>query len=259
MSLPHLPIYPLGKTGLTVPRLSFGTVYLHPGKEGNMPPEAGADLLIEALQRGINFWDTSDDYGTHPHVACALRRIPRNQVILSTKISSPQSTVDTVLKELGTDYLDILYVHCVFPKDIEYAHEMIRSWQPEKARGRLYATGLTTHSIEVARIATEWPENDVMMVPVNQFSLVFKNDPVSDGTLDDLLKVIQKATEAGKGIIAMKVMAGGALTQDPASNIRYVAGLPWVHSLVIGMKNVAEVEENLRLVCSSSSIQEKSR
>jgi aryl-alcohol dehydrogenase-like predicted oxidoreductase len=62
---------PLGRTGLLVSRLAFGTGYL------GGPVTAGARLLVEAFELGVNFWDTSDDYGTHPHVARAAREVGR--------------------------------------------------------------------------------------------------------------------------------------------------------------------------------------
>jgi hypothetical protein len=61
----------LGDTGIQVSRLSFGTAFMGPLSD-HLSPQEGAALLLQALDQGISFWDTSDDYGTHPHVACAF-------------------------------------------------------------------------------------------------------------------------------------------------------------------------------------------
>src|SRR2546427_5280720 len=69
----------LGRTGLTVSTLCFGTGYMG----GSVA--SGARLLTRAYDLGVTFWDSSDDYGTHPHVARALREVGRDGVIVATK------------------------------------------------------------------------------------------------------------------------------------------------------------------------------
>ncbi len=248
---PH-SLLPLGRTGLKVSRLSFGTVYFSSYGE-NLSTEAAASVLLAALERGVNTWDTSDDYKTHPHVACALRacalrRVPRDQMVVSSKISSFENSLDNVLKELGTDYLDILLAHCVELNKVEAWREVIRSWLPEKARGRVRAIGLSTHSAKVAALASEWPETDVILMPINAAGVTTPGAHFEDGGVEDMLRAAKTACANGKGVLAMKVMGGGTLAKDPAAAVRFVARLPYVHSLCIGMRNLQQVEENLRLL-----------
>jgi aryl-alcohol dehydrogenase-like predicted oxidoreductase len=245
---PSLSTIPFGRTGLPVSRLTFGTVYLAVER---MLPEAGAALLLAALERGVTTWDTSDDYGTHPHVACALRQVPREKVILSSKISQPDKTLDSVLDELGTGYLDILLAHCVGLKHIDEWRAAMQAWLLEKRRGRARAIGLSTHSAAVARLASEWPEVEVIMLPLNASGVTTRGAHFEDGGVPEMLDAAERAAAHGKGLIAMKVMGAGVLANDPASAIAYAARLPYVHSLVIGMRNVAEVEQNLDLIGSS--------
>ena len=70
----------LGGSGLHVSRLAFGTAFMGPQSD-RMSPQAGASLLLQALAQGVSFWDTADDYGTHVHVARALRQVPRERVV----------------------------------------------------------------------------------------------------------------------------------------------------------------------------------
>ena len=66
---------PLGRSGLTVSRMCFGTLTMSPLQQ-NMTPEAGARLLVYAYERGVRFLDTADLYGTYPHIRLALRDAP---------------------------------------------------------------------------------------------------------------------------------------------------------------------------------------
>jgi aryl-alcohol dehydrogenase-like predicted oxidoreductase len=247
--LPYLPTMPLGRTGLPVSRLSFGTVYLGHFVQ-NLSPQAGAEVLLAALERGVTTWDTSDDYGTHPHVACALAQIPRQKAIVSSKISKPENSLDSVLNELGTDYLDILLAHCVELPRVEEWHAAIRAWLPEKTRSRVRAIGLSTHSAAVARLASEWPEVEVIMLPINAAGVTIKGHTFEDGGVPEMLAAAEHAAANDIGIIAMKVLGAGALANDPAAAIAFAARLPCVHSLVIGMRNIEEVDQNINLVRS---------
>jgi aryl-alcohol dehydrogenase-like predicted oxidoreductase len=241
---------PFGRTGLIVSRLSFGSVYFGPMGEAQTP-EAAADVLQAALELGVNTWDTSDDYGTHPHIAAALKRVPRERVVVSSKITGFQNTLDHVLEELGTDYLDILLAHCVFLKEAEAWHERIASWQQEKARGRARLIGLSTHSAEVATLAAGWLEVDALLLPVNSHGVITLEEKIQDGGGPEMLQAAEMACTHGKGLLAMKVMGGGTLAKDPAASMRYVARLPFFHTLCIGMRNLAQVEQNLRLLQES--------
>jgi aryl-alcohol dehydrogenase-like predicted oxidoreductase len=236
-----------GQTGLTVSRLSFGTAYLGPLSD-NLTPEAGGDLLAHAFELGVTFWDTSDDYGTHPHVAAALRQVPREQVVIATKTCEPEGAVQRALQELETDYLDIMLIHCVGLSWIEPARRALEILAQDKARGLVRAVGFSTHSAEVTRRAAEWPDVEVLLAIVNPTGTWSPNDHIEDGTIADVLRALERAHAAGKGIYAMKVMGCGALASDPAQAIGFATRLPYVHSLCIGMRSLDEVRCNLALL-----------
>src|SRR6266545_1895539 len=102
----------LGRSGLTVSTLCFGTGYMAGAVS------AGARLLARAYELGVTFWDTSDDYGTHPHVARALRDVGRGQVVVATKTyastgAGARRSVTRALRELGVEEVDVLLLHAV--------------------------------------------------------------------------------------------------------------------------------------------------
>ncbi|MFQ6058984.1 MAG: aldo/keto reductase, partial [Anaerolineae bacterium] len=191
-----------GRTGLTVSRLCFGTAYLGP-LDDRLTPEAGGDLLAHAFELGVTFWDTSDNYGTHPHIASALRQVPREQVVIASKTYEPEGAVERALRELGTEYLDVMLIHCVGLSWIEPAREALQVLERDKAQGLVRAVGFSTHSAEVARRAAEWPEVEVLLGIVNPTGTWEQGEQIEDGTIADMLGALERAYATGKGVYAM--------------------------------------------------------
>ena len=113
----------LGRAGLTVSTLCLGT-----DMGGSVA--TGARLLTRAYDLGVTFWDTSDDYGTHPHVARALREVGRDGVVVTTKTYATTAvgarrSVTKALRELGVEAVDIFLLHAV---------TRLVSWKPSFQR-----------------------------------------------------------------------------------------------------------------------------
>ncbi len=241
-------LYQLGKTPVAVSRLSFGTVFM--GYRGDdLSAQAGANLLAWAHQQGIIFWDTSEDYGTHAHIACALQRLPRDQIVIATKLNLPANPIESALETLGTSYVDILLVHDVELDEILAARDTLQGWQKQKDRGTVRSVGLSTHSALVAESVHEWPEVEVLMLPINSTAFWSPDKPI-EGGMERMKTAAERARKIGKGIVAMKVMGAGALTQRPRAAIEHVAKLAYVDTLCIGMRTRAEIEQNAQIIRS---------
>jgi aryl-alcohol dehydrogenase-like predicted oxidoreductase len=236
----------ISNSGIRVSRLSFGTVFMGPQSD-KMSPDEGAALLLHAFKQGVFFWDTSDDYGTHAHVAQALRQIPREQVVICSKTETPDKPIESILKELETDYLDILLLHGFDSSEVNVAKATLRSWQQHKTSGKVRALGLSTHSAKVLDLVSGWPEVEVLMLPINSTGYCLPDLSI-EGGVEQMMAAAEKAFKLGKGIVAMKVMGCGTLAHDPDAAISFVARLPYVHSLCIGMRTQAEIDQNLRLI-----------
>jgi len=119
---------PLGKTNIKVSRVGFGTGMRGGNRQSNqtrLGKENFEALLRASYERGVRLFDLADLYGTHPYVARALRKMPRKDYVISSKIwwrrggiperERPDAdiVVDRFLKELNTDYIDIILLHCV--------------------------------------------------------------------------------------------------------------------------------------------------
>lgn len=245
---------PLGCTGLLVSRLSSGTVPLE-----KLSPQEGGRILVQAWEEGVNFWDTSDDYGTHPHVASALQQVEREDVVVMTKsyaetVEEAEKSLRRSLEELGTDYVDIMLLHYVKPEWLANTKEVLESLHEAKSQGLLRAVGLSTHSAETTRQATNLTAVEVVLTVANKkgsWLLDGQEQRVEDGQMSDMWAAIKDVYQAGKGVCLMKILGSGTI--DPSEAIDYVTRYPYFHSLVIGMRSLEEVKINLSLIQGGQS------
>ncbi|HSB17330.1 MAG TPA: aldo/keto reductase, partial [Bryobacteraceae bacterium] len=116
----------LGPMGVTVSRLAMGTGTNGVGGSSNQTRKLGlrgvADLFRAAYDHGVYFWDSADQYGTHPHLKTALQSIAREKVVILTKTHASteaemRADLDRFRRELGTDYIDIVLLHCMMDAD----------------------------------------------------------------------------------------------------------------------------------------------
>lgn len=250
----------LGGTGLKVSKLGFGTWAYQDAL--SISPEEGGRVLAESYKLGVNFWDTSDDYGSHPHVASALKLVPRKDVVISTKTfadsgEEAKESLKRSLKELNTDYVDIFLLHFVKSNWIDGCHQVLKELNDIKTTGTIKAIGLSTHSVTVVKEASRLEEVGVIMTiccnadqaTINKFREYI---PLEDGSIKEMLQAIKLAHNSGKGIIAMKVLGGPAppLVEDYQSSIKSVAQLDFIDTMVIGMKNLDEVKKNVKALLS---------
>ena len=110
----------LGKTGIQTSRLAMGTGTVGSGHHSHQTDLGVAGLsalLLNGHDQGLRFFDAADSYGSHPHVAEALKHVPRDKVTVLTKTWARDATtaradIERFRQELGTDYLDICLMHC---------------------------------------------------------------------------------------------------------------------------------------------------
>jgi len=240
-----------GKTGLRVSRLAFGT-----GTHGwggrsdqtDLGVDKLASLLRLAYDHGVNFWDAADEYGSHPHVARALQGIPRHEVVIATKTTSRNAEqvtrdVERFLKELGTDVLDIVLLHCVTQADWpqRYAGAM-EALSRAKEQGKVRAVGVSCHGLGALRAAAETAWAEVVLARINMAGVNMDASPA------EVVPVIERMYESGKAVWGMKVLGCGQLAGKARAAIQHVLQLGVVHSIVIGISRREHLLENARLV-----------
>lgn len=242
----------LGLTGLRVSPLCFGTGtegWNQRSNQGDLGLEPLAYLLRFAHDHGVTFWDTADQYGTHPHVALALRDLERESVTITTKTTTRDAQevsgdVERFLRELNTDYLDIVLLHCLtdseWPQKMAGVMDVLSDF---KSRGIIRAVGCSCHDFGALQTASQTPWVDVNLVRLNHAGHSMCAQP------GEVIPVIERMVAVGMGVYGMKVVGGGSeLTSDPESAVRYVLGQSDVHAIVMGMMNEDEIIQNCGLV-----------
>jgi 1-deoxyxylulose-5-phosphate synthase len=241
----------LGRTGLMVSRLGIGTGthgWGHRSEQTALGVEGLAGLLQRGMELGINFWDAADQYGSHPHVAEALRLVERDKVVIVTKTTAKRGSevtreINRFLKELGTDVLDVVLLHGLsnadWPKRFEGAMEALTR---AKEEGKVRAVGFSCHGLGALRSAVSSPWPEVILVRINHAGTNMDGQPA------EVVAVIEQLYAGGKGLYAMKVLGCGRLKEDPARAYRWVLDLGTLHSLSIGTSSIAQLEENAKLM-----------
>ena len=232
-----------GRTGFKVSRLAFGTGYL------GGPVAAAARLLAEAYDLGVNFWDTSDDYGTHPHVARALREVGRDDVVIATKTYAATAvgarrSVTKALRELGVATVDVFLLHAVDSVgELEAKEPALAALVEAREAGLVRAVGVSSHSREVLSHLLALPEVDVALVVVNKTGSWMK-----DAGPREMQAVIRQLYRSGRAIYGMKALGSGQVTgAQIAPALRWAFRFPYVHSVCVGMTTAEELRTNVKM------------
>ncbi len=240
----------LGKTGLEVTELCFGVLPMGPNQFG-LSPQEGADLIVEAVLGGVNFLDTAQSYRTYPHIRGALDRLRSkgSDVIISTKSAATsygdmERAVLEARKALDRDVIDIFLLHAarVDRKVFQERQGALDCLCDMKGRGLVRAVGISTHSVDVVQASASMDAMDVVFPIINVAGL-----GILHGSREDMEIAIKDASEAGKGLFAMKALGGGNLLGDRKGALEYVRNLPGISSVAIGMVRRDELEMNLML------------
>lgn len=238
----------LGNTEIEVSRLCFGSLTISP-LQAHLPVNQGSDIIKYSFDRGINFIDTAEYYDNYNYIAEALKYIPRNKYIISTKSYSysketAEISLSKALKELNTDYIDVFLLHEQESEHTIRGHyEAIEYFLKAKDKGIIKATGLSTHRVSAVLGSLKYDELQVIHPIVNKAGL-----GIQDGNVSDMIEAIKKAYEKGKGIYGMKPLGGGHLIKDVEEAIEFVKNIPYLSSIAIGMQSIEEVDANISLL-----------
>jgi aryl-alcohol dehydrogenase-like predicted oxidoreductase len=223
-----LAMIPLTKD-IQCSRIGLGTGMRGGGRVSDMV-RAGWPKSIEVLQyaydRGVRMFDLADMYGTHVIVREALRNKPRDSYTLVTKLwlhpdrglpererLRPEETLPRLLRELGTDYIDIVQLHGMdsgtWTTDFEDA---MASLEELKKKGDIRAHGISSHSSLGTAQALKSSWCDVAHICINSEGIRVDNvraQPDPAIRIQETIKVTKQAHEAGIGTIAMKILGQG--------------------------------------------------
>jgi aryl-alcohol dehydrogenase-like predicted oxidoreductase len=235
----------LGKTGLIVSKLCFGGLTVGP-LQADLSPREGGKVIREAFERGINFIDTAELYGTYPHIREALNGFDRSKIVISSKsyaysVKTAETALQGAFKELKTDYIDLFMMHEQESEHTIRGHyEALEYYQKMKDKGYIKAIGLSTHHIAAVRGATKYGEIEVVHPILNKLGI-----GIQDGTIEEMLDALRDFRYDGRGVFAMKPLGGGHLIKSYDEAFDYVNALDEVDAFAIGMQSVDEVIANI--------------
>ncbi len=241
-----MTLRPLGKSGLNVFPLAFGTLTISP-MQRNFPPEKGAELILYAADQGINLFDTAQLYDTYEPLRLALKKRP--DLLISTKSyawdrPTAQEAFDDARRRLDMDVIPIFLMHEQEDMLTLKGHrEAFDFYLEQKARGNIKAVGFSTHRVAAVDYAPRYPGLDIILPLINRTGV-----GIPDGTRDDMSAAIARAHDAGIGIFAMKPLGGGHLLKSPAEAFDYLKGLGCIDAVCCGMQSQDEIDVNLRLM-----------
>ena len=243
----------LGKTGLKVSRIAMGTGTIGGNKESNQT-RLGMEKFIKmahyAYDCGITSFDTADSYGSVPFVGNAIKSLPREKITLLSKIWTypndskdkvpVDQTIERLRKEAGTDYFDIILMHCIMQGNWKDTRSFyMDGLSKAKQDGFVKAIGVSCHNKEALIEATVNPWVDVIMARINPFGSKM------DGTPDEITMILEQAIKNGKGIIGMKIFGEGSHVTDDErqQSIAYAMQGNRVHCMTLGLESEAQVED----------------
>jgi aryl-alcohol dehydrogenase-like predicted oxidoreductase len=246
----------LGQTKLKVSRVCMGTGVKGGNRQSDatrMGPEKFETLINEAYDRGVRMFDLADLYGTHPFLIPALKTIPRDKYAIVSKIwfrsggipERERPDADVVitrfLKEIGTDYLDLVLLHCVvsnnWPDELRKQMDLMAKL---KDKGVIRAHGVSCHSLAALEAAAAEPWVDSVHARINPYAMSM------DGPADQVAPALKKLHAAGKGVVGMKIIGEGRLRNDEVrrqESIRYVLSLGCVDVLNVGFEKTEEMDD----------------
>jgi aryl-alcohol dehydrogenase-like predicted oxidoreductase len=244
----------LGGTGIKTSRLAMGTGTVGSGHHSNQTAlgiKGLSDLLRNGYDHGLRFFDAADSYGSHPHVAEALKHVPRDKVTVLTKTwardpATARADLDRFRRELGTDYLDICLMHCLTEADWpERFKGVMDVFSEAKQKGIIRAHGCSCHSIEALRAAAKSPWVDVDLARINPIGSHMDADP------QIVVSVLREMKAAGKAVIGMKILGQGDLAQRQDEAIKYAVSLGILDAFTIGAESKSQQEDLIRRIAAA--------
>ncbi len=248
----------LGPMKVPCSRLAMGTGTNGYGGSSNQTRKLGlsglGDLLQAAYDNGVTFWDSADQYGSHPHLRAALKRgIPREKVTILTKThgsteSEMRADLDRFRRELGTDYIDILLLHDMeqddWPEKKKGAMAVISE---ARERGIVKTHGTSCHTLGALKAAAASPWVQVDLARINPAQLHMDSDPKT------VISVLRQMKAAGKGVIGMKILGAGGLSNRPDEALQYALALDCIDCFTIGSESRSQFLDLTKRIPTAST------
>jgi predicted aldo/keto reductase-like oxidoreductase len=249
----------LGPQGVEVSRLAQGSGTDGVGGSSNQTRKLGkqglADHFRAAFENGITFWDSADQYGTHPCVRLALKGgVPRENVAILTKTTAStekemHAHLDRFRRELGTDYIDILLLHGMLDDDWPARKKgAMAAISEAQEKGIVRTHGTSCHTLGALKAAAKSPWVEVDLARINAVG----TDAYMDADPATVIAVLKEMKAAGKGVIGMKILGAGILRNRIDESLQYALAQDCVDCFTIGTESRAEMQDLLKKIPAAS-------
>ncbi len=250
----------LGKSGIKVTRLAFGTGTI----SGKVQRELGQDEFTRqvryAYDRGIRFFETAESYHEmHKMLGIALKGVPRDSYRIMSKVTTregvnPQEKIDELRKLANTEYFDVMLLHwqhtATWPSDTARWQDGLLEAQSKKA---ILGHGASVHGLPALR---RFPGNqflDIAMIRMNHKGTAMDAEDYmthGPGNMNEVVTHVKEVRKDGMGVISMKLVGEGTFTtrEDRQAALRFAFNNAGVDSVTIGYKSTAEIDEAIENV-----------
>ncbi len=252
----------LGRSGIKTSMIGMGTGIRAGNRECNltrMGKKKAVALIEYAYERGIRMFDGADSYGSHPFIAEALKSKPREDYTLVSKmwvrpggIPEPERpdadvVIDRFRKELNTDHIDILQIHCMVDQNwTDQQKKQMDILQNLKEKSIIRSHGVSIHTTDALNACVTSPWVDIVHSRINAFGT-----SMDDKDPDKVLSIVKKIHDAKKGVIAMKLIGNGNFRNDPEKieqSLHYVLKSGAVDMMIVGFDEEWQIDDYARRV-----------
>ena len=250
----------LGSTGIKVSKVGLGTGmrgWMRASNQTRLGEEKFTELLRNAYERGVRLIDSADLYGSHPYIVPALKDYPRESYAIVTKIwfrdngipekerLSATEMVERFLRELQTDHIDLVLMHCLTsPNWRTERSDYMSDLADLKKRGLIRAHGCSCHSLEALTETTNEPWVDSVHSRINPYAV--KMDVKTPEEVPKVANVLKTLRSQGKGVVGMKIIGEGQFRDDEErrdTSISYAFNAGCVDTMIVGFEKPAEMDD----------------
>jgi predicted aldo/keto reductase-like oxidoreductase len=254
----------LGRTGLKLSRLGFGTGSDNGHVQTNLGQENFNNLVHYAFDQGITYFDCAHNYATFPWIAGAIKGLPREKLFIQSKVwgkpADILAEIDNHRKVFDTDYIDSLLIHCMMQNHwTDDWKRIMEGFDQAKEKKWIRAKGVSCHSLPALRGARETEWTEVHLVRVNPQGAFMdgeqENFNMTTNPVGPVLEELKGIRAKGRGVIGMKLAGNGTFVDaaDRDKAIRFAMSRPELDAVVIGFKNRAEIDEAIQRINAALS------
>jgi 1-deoxyxylulose-5-phosphate synthase len=255
----------LGRSGVKVTRLAFGTGSFSGRVQRELGQEGFTRLVRYAYDQGIRFFETAESYGEmHKMLGVALKGIPRDSYRIMSKVTTregvdPEQKFDELRKLANTEYFDIMLLHwqhtATWPSDTHKWQDGILEAQSKKA---IVSHGASVHGLPALRQVPGNQWLDVAMIRMNHKGTRMDAEDYDTqglGNVPEVVTHVKQVRAEGMGVISMKLVGEGTFNrEDRRAAMKFAFKNAGVDCVTVGYKSTAEIGEaieNLNLALAS--------